>query len=702
MFPARIRGCKISLSHLRITSLPPDERLSLSSHTLRSLSLSLLLLANISSAQKVPLTPVDMLSLVRVESPELSPDGTQLVFVHKNPVWSKNRHDESIWLQRLGSDRAIQLTYGRDQSAEPTWSPDSRRIAFIAEPHGESKEQLFLLELGAGDAEQVTNHPTSVSNPRWNHDGTEILFLASDLSPQKQAEQEGREHFRHFIEPYDSPANRHLWRFDLATGKCGRLTSGDFHVRSYSLAPDGTSIVLERAPTALQQDIFKSTIWKVDSDGNNLVQVTTTEHEHYDPKVSPDGKRVLFLAGIDGSGNQYVNQTLLIVDYQENSSAEIVLPDFPYRSVKADWGPDSKTVYLLATQGTHTEIFEVDLVAKTFRTLTNGLHRINSGHYCRTANRYVIDRQTATNAGDFWMLDLNTTGPLQQITHLFDNLAEDFLLPEQRLVSWNAEDGQEIEGLLTLPLDYDGQTRCPLVVQSHGGPRSCDQYGIWKWNCFQPVLAGMGYATLRVNYRGSAGYGNEFMGDMVGNYFRTAHQDVLDGVDHLIEQGIADPNRLAKMGWSAGGHMTNKVITVTDRFKAASSGAGAVDWVSMYGESDLRFRRTYWFGGTPWQQDAPLDAYRDQSPLKDMWRVSTPTLIFVGGKDVRVPPTQSILLKRALSDHGVPNELYIAPNQKHGWGPPKQRLFKINAELEWFERYVNQREYQWQEPPEED
>jgi dipeptidyl aminopeptidase/acylaminoacyl peptidase len=145
--------------------------------------------------------------------------------------------------------------------------------------------------------------------------------------------------------------------------------------------------------------------------------------------------------------------------------------------------------------------------------------------------------------------------------------------------------------------------------------------------------------------------------------------------------------------------MTNKIITFTDRFKAASSGAGAINWISMYGQSDTRIYRTPWFGGTPWEKDAPIDVYWNSSPLKDIWKVKTPTIIFVGQNDDRVPPPQSIELFRALKSNGVPTQLYVAPREPHGWRELRHRLFKVNVELEWFEKYAMDREYIWEEVP---
>jgi dipeptidyl aminopeptidase/acylaminoacyl peptidase len=195
-----------------------------------------------------------------------------------------------------------------------------------------------------------------------------------------------------------------------------------------------------------------------------------------------------------------------------------------------------------------------------------------------------------------------------------------------------------VEGIIHYPHDYDPGKTYPLVVQTHGGPASSDKYGLSRsFARYNPVLTGHGYIVFQPNYRGSTGYGDDFLRDMVGGYYRQSHLDVMAGVDFLIDKGIADPDRLVKMGWSAGGHMTNKIITFTDRFKAASSGAGAVNWIGMYAQSDVRTYRTPWFGGTPWQEDAPVDVYWDHSPLKDISNVTTPTLVMVGRNDLRVP-----------------------------------------------------------------
>jgi dipeptidyl aminopeptidase/acylaminoacyl peptidase len=347
--------------------------------------------------------------------------------------------------------------------------------------------------------------------------------------------------------------------------------------------------------------------------------------------------------------------------------------------------------------GVHSELAEIPVAGGALTPLTNGQHAISSWSYDPTLDRHVFTLDDPASAGDVWMMA--TGKPMVKVSSVFDHMVRDFRVPRQERVEWKGADGVAVDGLLFYPLDYQAGQRYPLVVQTHGGPQASDKFGFGRWSNYTQVLAAKGYFVLQPNYRGSTGYGDPFLRDMVGGYFKNAHLDVLAGVDALIARGLVDGDRMAKMGWSGGGHMTNKIITFTTRFKAASSGAGAANWISMYAQSDVRTYRTPWFGGTPWQENAPIDVYWDNSPLKYVAKVTTPTIFLVGEEDPRVPKPQSVEMYRALKSNGVPTHLYVAPREPHGWGELRHQLFKVNVELDWFERYVTKRPYTWETPP---
>tara|TARA_Y100000758_G_scaffold176884_1_gene125833 strand:- start:78 stop:1217 length:1140 start_codon:yes stop_codon:yes gene_type:complete len=371
----------------------------------------------------------------------------------------------------------------------------------------------------------------------------------------------------------------------------------------------------------------------------------------------------------------------------------------PHEVGSTTWSKDGKSIYFTANTGVRTELFSVTVKGEKLAQLTKGDHALRNFRYYPRLDRFVFGIGEQTNAGDIYTLENKRRASPKKVTKVYDYLNNEFRLPKQEAIQWKGADGTTVEGLLYYPLDYEKGKSYPLCVQTHGGPAASDKFSFGSWSSYVQVLTSRGWMVFKPNYRGSTGYGDDYLRDMVGHYYRQSHLDVMTGVDHLINKGLADGDRMVKMGWSGGGHMTNKIITHTNRFKAASSGAGAVNWISMYAQSDVRIYRTPWFGGTPWQKDAPIDAYWDHSPLKDISKVTTPTLVLVGENDVRVPMPQSVELYRALKSNRVPTHLYVAPREPHGWRELRHELYKVNIELDWFEKYALDREYSWEEAP---
>lgn len=652
---------------------------------------------------KRPMTLVDILDIPALSEPQLSNDGRQLLYSLRKTDWKNNRRVNHIYRVNSDGTGATQLTFGESSEQSPRWSPDGRRFAFTTVRPDAPGLQIYLMDNDAGEARVLSRHAGGIYGPAgitWSPDGTAIYFLATDPRTDEETQ---RDRVRADLIAFeDAVKPRHLWKVAVASGAEQRVTSGELSIIDYSIARDGRRLVLQRAPTTLLDDAERSEIWVMDADGTNALQLTRNTFKEEEAQLSPDGSRLLFIAAVNARFEEYYNKNLFTMP-AGGGAAQPVLPDFPYEVLKAAWAPDGKTIFVVANMGVHTEIVQVDLAAGSFHAITDGRHAIpttfpGAWSLNTAAGVHVFLRDEPTRWGDVWTLPLNGGMP-KLITHVYDYLERDFKLARQERIEWKGSDGVTVEGLLVYPIDYDSAQKYPLVVQPHGGPEESDKYTVGGIQYYFQALAGKGYFVLRPNYRGSSGYGNAFMRDMVGGFFKNSYLDCIAGVDALIKQGLVDPGRLAIMGHSAGGHITNKIITVTDRFKAASSSAGVANWLSLYSQTDNRARRALWFGGTPYEKGAPLAAYLDQSPLKDAWKVKTPTLLFAGANDERVPQQQAIEMYRALKANGVPTQLTIAPREQHGWGEPRHLLAKATSEIAWFEKYVTNRPYEQERAP---
>jgi len=659
------------------------------------LIVALSLAAPFAAAQR-PMTLVDVLNVPRLSDPQLSPDGRQILFVQSDANWKTNKRSPHIWRVNTDGTGLVQMTSGADGETSPRWSPDGKTVAFLAKRSDAEFVQIQLLSNAGGEARALTNHATAAANITWSPDGAWLYFRAPDAkSEARKARERAKDDVIVFDEDFEQ---QHLWKVNASTNAEERVTSGGYSVLNYQLSRDGRKIAMECGISPLLTDSESEEVWLTDANGSNARQITQNHVPESGAALSPDGSQVLFISQSNQSFEPYYNAKIFVAP-AAGGTARVLMPDLPYEVEGAVWAKDGKSIFLNANMGVHTELFQVDAAGGKPKQLTNGKHTLEAWHFSEAADQHVFTATDMTKPGEIFVLAVGASSP-KQVTHVFDFLARDFKLPREESIQWKGADGATVEGLLYYPLDYREGQRYPLAVQTHGGPAASDKFGFGGGINYVQVLTAKGYAVLQPNYRGSTGYGDAFLRDMVGHYFQNAHLDVLAGADAVIKMGVADPDRMVKMGWSGGGHMTNKIITVTDRFKAASAGAGAADWVSMYAQSDTRAFRTPWFGGTPWQKDAPIGVYWDNSPLKDVWKVKTPTIFLVGEQDRRVPEPQSIEMYRALKSNGVPTHLYVAPREPHGWEELRHVLFKMNAELEWFEKYATKRDYVWERAPE--
>jgi dipeptidyl aminopeptidase/acylaminoacyl peptidase len=640
-----------------------------------------------------PMTWVDVIDMPLIQDPQLSPDGQHVAFVMFRSDWRANRPIGHIYRINVDGSSQVQLTFGDRGEASPRWSPDGSGIAFLARRDGDSGNQIYLLDSSGGEARRITTHATAPGTIQWAPDGRAIYFIASDARTADEREKERLQDDVYAFEETNFK-QRHIWVTDLQ-GQTRKLTEGDYSVGAYEVSSDGTRVVMSRAPSPLLEHNRHSEVWVMNSDGSNAVQLTRNAIPENDASLSPDNTTVVFRAAANAKFESYYNDKIFVVP-ASGGDARVLLPDATHEVLDVQWDGNSKDLYFLANMGVRSELLKVNVATGRVTELTGDEHSIAAWSYVAAAKTHVFTRNTPARASEVHTLPADGEAEPRRITNVFDYVDRSFQVARQHRLTWKGQDGQQIEGLLYYPVNYVAGTRYPLVVITHGGPEESDKFG---FSSDVQVYAGKGYAVLKPNYRGSTGYGDAFLRGMIGGYFTQSHLDVMTGVDAVIALGVADPNRLVKMGSSAGGHMTNKLISFTDRFKAASSFAGAANWISFFAQSDTRLRRELWFGGTPYDANAPFEAYWNHSPVKDAANIKTPTLFIVGENDPRVPLPQSIEMYRALKHHNVPTRLYVGPREGHGFGELRHRLFKFQVEMEWFEKYANNRPYTWEKAP---
>ncbi len=639
------------------------------------------------AANPRPMSAVDMIELTRLSDPALSPDGRYVVYLRSSVDWDINEFVDRYRLidTLTGESLPVPAPEEDDESfREAIWSPASDCFVTRLNRDADDFRQIYRYCLDDGEFSAVTDHGSSISSVIWSSDPELIYFVA----PRQRSEEDERLIDDDWvIEAYDAERVREIWELNLTTSETRPIVAGDFSVRSAELSRDGTQLTYVRAPDQEPDSIHDADVWTWDIESGVSARLTTNAHREVDPRLSPDGSSLAYIATVSEDFEPYYEDKVF-VHRRDADEPERLLAEMPMEALDFAWDATGDGLFILGNTGLRTSLFHYELESRQLTDLTPGDHVLDDWSYSPATGQHLARVVSSADPGNVAI----AADPAAGFDTVFDEYAEwraSFELPVQEAFSWRGRDRTALEGLLVYPLGYEPGTRYPLVTIVHGGPRSSSQFGSWNRSRHVAVLAGSGYAVFLPNHRGGTGYGDRFMRDMVGNYFRNSDRDVLSGIDALIDAGIADPDRLIAMGWSAGGHMVNRLITVTDRFAAASSGAGASEWVSMHGESDVRHNRRFWFGGNyPWSRNFSYRPYRQASPLHNAWRVTTPTLFFVGEDDIRVPPTQSILMHRGVRAAGAETELYVADGQEHQFDKPSYALFKTNRELAWYAEHA--------------
>jgi dipeptidyl aminopeptidase/acylaminoacyl peptidase len=632
-------------------------------------------------------------------NPKISPDGKRFVYEVQTTNWEENAFERNLWIGDIATGESHALTTAKKSSTNAAWSPDGKWIAFLSDrpaqiagtPDG--KQQLYLISPDGGEAQQLAKVEKDVNAFEWAPNSKRITFSMSDPDPKPLKDR--KEKYGEYSIVHSDYQMTHLWIIEISPGATPaeepkRLTEGDkFSVGNFSWSPDGTRIAFsaQKDPDLISSetaDLYVATV----ADGT-VKKIVSTPGPDTNPKWSPDGKKIAFETAAGSRYFFYANSKIAVVA-ADGGAPQILTETFDEDPGLVAWGPDG--IYFAATQKTASHLFRLNPATGSVEKLSAPENMVASSFSFSRDYKQVVYRAAPEN--QFGEIYTSSVAQWQgkKLTAMGDQL-KGFTLAHREVISWKSTDGAAIEGVLYTPPKMEAGKKYPLLVVIHGGPTGVDQ-PVVNADRYYPIerFVAKGALVLRPNYRGSAGYGEKFRALNVRNLGVGDYADVISGVDALIAKGSVDKDRVGAMGWSQGGYISAYITTSSDRFKAVSVGAGISDWMTYYVNTDITpFTRQY-LHATPW--DDP-EIYWKTSPISNIAKARTPTLIQHGENDRRVPIPNAYELRQALEDRGVPVKMVVYKGFGHGITKPKQQRAVMEENEKWFAQYI------WGEKPEE-
>lgn len=639
-----------------------------------------------------------------IEHVAVSPDGQRVLYTVRRPYMTDEASEfrRTVFLAQRG-EAPRQLT-GIDDASQPRWSPDGAWVAFIRPTDSATdtgKPGLWIMSATGGEPWPITGSENgirhAVTSFKWRPDGRAIAFTSVPWDGEKDAKQKRRDDVRHWRVDYDFA---HLYIVSLPETlspepgplpPVRQVTEGRLHVSGYDWHPEGHTLVLAHQPSPYLE------AWRgarlatvtVDPAGEGVPPLTDRgEIATIDPRLaySPDGQWIACEVGHEQRTWQWSSRVHLIHATSGNPIPLAQVSD--ENPVILGWTPNSDAVYVRNERGIASEIVALPADGSAPREVVAANRLITAMDLNRQGQAALV-MEDFNEPQSIYLADLTQAlevgGTPERIAQPQSPDYPEGPLPQVRLLQWASPDGLTIDGMLYLPAGYDPARdgKLPLLLHIHGGPASVfqRQFAGQPYYYTPAALAERGIAVLRCNPRGSGGYGLAFREANIRDWGGADYRDLMQGVDLVIEQGIADPDRLGVAGWSYGGFMTSWIITQTDRFKVASIGAPVTNLVSFIGTADIPSFIPSYFRSEHWED---RDLYHERSPLYQAHKVKTPAMIQHGDADERVPLEQGLQYYMALERNGVPVDLYIYPRQPHAISEPRLLADAIRRNLAWF------------------
>ncbi|MCA1640587.1 MAG: S9 family peptidase [Acidobacteria bacterium] len=639
-------------------------------------------------AKRVP-TVDDLLSLKTVGGARISPDGRWVAYTVSETNFKSDAFVSQLWLAETSTGRRFQLTRGEKSSGNPRWSPDGAWLAFTSDRAGD-KNQIFLISPEGGEAVQLTKHETSVSGYDWSPDGRWIAYAATE--PPPGALKDRKEQFADFEVVRREYNHVHLWTFAVAEAREAqvvgkqRTKNKEFSVSSFSWSPDSSRIAFG---ATLNPDLIQGAtadVYVLNLADDSAKKIVSQPGQDDDPHFSPDGRQIVFSTVMGREPYFAVNSRLAVVP-AEGGTPRSLTDAFDENAGFVEW--NASGLYFSGLQKTAAHLFRLDPATGRVARVTSPDNLMAGGvTFARDGKLISFTAPSPSTLTEIYVTEPDRFAP-RRLTEMSEQL-KPFVLGTREVVSWKSQDGAEIEGVLVKPADFDPSRKYPLLCVIHGGPTGVDRPTAVDTRYYpSDIWAARGALVLKVNYRGSAGYGEKFRTLNVRNLGVGDAWDVLSGVDSLVARGWVDPSRVACMGWSQGGYISAFLTASSDRFRAISVGAGISDWATYYYNTDITPFTINYLGKDP---IADPDIYKKTSPIAYVASAKTPTLIQHGEFDRRVPIANAYQLRQALEDRRVPVEMIVYKGFGHGITKPRAMRAVMTHNLVWFNHYL------WNDP----
>jgi dipeptidyl aminopeptidase/acylaminoacyl peptidase len=611
-----------------------------------------------------------------------------------------------LYMMRPDGGEARKITDARDGVTTFAFTKDGKWLVYRSGRADD--EQLYALSVQSivsGDslrAMQITRHPTGVGLWQLAPDSKRIYFVTADtVDKDERARFDKRFDVR--VRNPDAPISS-LWAVDLDSRQTTRLTHDTtYSVGNFTISNDGRWIGFHgMSPNRYERNILEQN----DNADLYLLDVATAQIERLTNNkdiaegavsFSPDSRSVAFTAPDDF---QFMhNEKVYVRDVGRHGGTFRKLgAQFDGDVTIGWWSKDAKTIYFNEGIKATQELCAVDVATGDVKQLTTekaAVRAVQDPESGRVTITYSDPKTPSTLFTVASVADIGNRAKWVQLTDA-NPWVQGIALGDEEEITWTSKDGRRVGGVLVRPVGYQPGKRYPLIVAIHGGPAAADVLS-FNGGYGSQVYAGAGYAVLMPNYRESTNYGQRHKIESQGDYFTKGFDDIMTGVDYLIAQGIVDSTQMGALGWSAGGHYSDWILTHTNRFKAISTGAGTFNWISMYGESDTQRLRQWYLGDKLWYDD--MEHWWKQSPAAYIKNARTPTFIHVVDGDPRVPRPQSEELHMALKRLGVPTEFWVYPGNSHGIPDPRNQYLKSVGEMAWMDYWVRHsgHKFQWRD-----